>query len=93
MTDEPKALLGDHEAEKQLTLVPCKCGGTPVLEHECLIEHNGWGKSFLVYWVRCPDCGAETKHYREDSGRAVEEWNTRAPILSSREMEMLEGME
>ena len=91
MTDELKALLGDHEAEKRLTLVPCKCGGTPVLEHECLIEHNGWGKSFLVYWVRCHDCGAETKHYREDSGRAVEEWNTRAPILSAEELEILDG--
>lgn len=75
MTDEPKVLLGDHEAEKRLTLVPCKCGGTPVLEHECLIEHNGWGKSFLVYWVRCPDCGAETKHYREASESAIREWN------------------
>ena len=90
MTDEPKALLGDHEAEKQLTLVPCKCGGTPVLEHECLIEHNGWGKSFLVYWVRCPDCGAETKQYREDSEHAIRAWNTREAVLNSEKMEKLE---
>ena len=94
MTDELKALLGDHEAAKRLTdagmLVPCRCGGHAALECECLIEHVGWGKSFLVYWVRCHACGAETKHYREDSGRAVEEWNTRAPILSSEEMKMLD---
>ena len=88
------ALLGNKEAAKRLTdagvLVPCRCGGHAALECECLIEHVGWGKSFLVYWVRCHDCGAETKHYREDSGRAVEEWNTRAPILSAEEMEMLD---
>ena len=91
------AMLGDHEAAKRLTeagvLVPCTCGAKATLEHDCLIEHIGWGKSFLVYWVRCHDCGTETKHYREDSEGAIREWNTRAPILSAEEMEMLEGME
>ena len=34
MTDEQKAMLGDHEAAKRLTdagvLVPCMCGGARV---------------------------------------------------------------
>ena len=37
MTDEQRALLGDHEAAKRLTeagvLVPCPfCGGEPMVE-------------------------------------------------------------
>ena len=80
MNDVTRALHGDHEAAERPALVPCKCCGKPVLKNKCLIEHNGWGKSCLVYWVRCPDCGAETKHYREDSESAVREWNTRAAV-------------
>ena len=79
MDDVELALLGSKEAAKRLTdagvLVPCRCGGHAALECECLIEHVGWGKSFLVYWVRCPDCGAETKQYREASESAIREWN------------------
>ena len=42
--------------------------------------------------VKCSKCGFETRVYdRIKESRLA--WNTRAPILSAEEMEMLEGME
>ena len=44
------------------------------------------------YVVFCGDCGVMTTT-SEDEQVARLAWNTRAPILSAEEMEMLEGME
>lgn len=86
------ALLGDHEATKRLTeqgvLLPC-----PMCKGEARL--NTWRleaqrKNPAV--VKCSKCGLETRVYdRIKEARLA--WNTRVPILSKIEVEMLEGME
>ena len=93
MLDErTRALLGDREAQEAITarweLLPCwRCGGKAEVE-----TLNTGGKP--VYAVSCKKhhCGAYGCAHQTKKN-AVAYWNTRAPILSSREMEMLEGME
>ena len=89
MTDEKRALRGDHEAAKRLTaagvLLECPfCGGNAMMEYDTM-EPFEWT-------VFCGDCGVMPTS-SEDKQVAALVWNTRAPILSSREMKMLEGME
>ena len=89
MTDVQRALLGDHEAAERVTargeLLPCPwCNRTPEVEYDVL-EPFEWA-------AICPLCGiypgcCDT----EMQARLV--WNTRAPILSAEEMEMLHGKE
>ena len=79
-----RALLGNHEAAKRLTdagvLLPCPmCGDTPHIVGDL-------DKSWL--WYEC-SCGAETGACQAEH-EAMLLWNTRAPILSSEEMEMLD---
>ena len=89
MDDIKLALLGNKEAAKRLTeagvLLPCgRCGG----EAELREIHTG-GKP--VYAVLCKkhDCGAYgCAHHTKQN--AVAYWNTRAPILSAEEVEMLD---
>ena len=90
LSDEKRALLGDQEAAKRLTdagvLVPCAhCKGRAVLVEGTL---SAPGR----YSVVCGECFCATTWCisKED---AIGRWNTRAPILSAEEMEMLEGME
>ena len=78
------ALLGDHEAAKRLTdvgvLVPCPmCGKAGVL--------HSIDNCKTVY-AACPACGLMTRAYKGNE-KARLAWNTRAPILSAEEMEML----
>ena len=86
MTDEQRALLGDHEAAKRLTdagvLVPCsRCGKAGVLHS---IDNC------KTIYAACPVCGIMTRAYKgHEQARLA--WNTRAPILSSEEMEILDG--
>ena len=86
------AMLGDHEAAKRLTdagvLVPCAfCKG----EVRRVIGIGG------LNFFKCKKCGAvvsfDNDYYNTHKNDAIRAWNTRAPILSSKEMEMLEGME
>ena len=85
MDDIKLALLGDKEAAKRLTdagvLVPCCCG------REAHIKKRD---KIISYKVCCESisCGNETMWW-PDEGTAIRVWNTRAPILSSKEMEML----
>ena len=77
------ALLGDHEAAKRLTdagvLVPCPgCGGENA-KHRAVMA---------CVMIECP-CGFMAAGYDLEEARRI--WNTRAPILSSREMEMLDA--
>ena len=92
LTDEKRALLGDHEAAKRLTekgvLVPCPfCGG----EVRRVIGVMG------LNFFKCKGCGAVVSfandYFNEHPNEARLAWNTRAPILSAEEMEMLEGLE
>lgn len=89
--DVRAALLGDREAAKRLTeawvLLPCPgCGGENIVDW---YRHN-------EVWYQCDDCGWQARSvYSEefaDTEKALLAWNTRAPILSAEEMEMLEGM-
>ena len=88
MTDILKALLGDHEEARRLTdagvLVPCpgcRDNSSVGIRYVC-------GDHFGL----CGTCGW-TGPFRNTEYDARLAWNTRAPILSEREMEMLEGME
>lgn len=84
LTDEKRALLGDHEAAKRLTdagvMVMCCCGDDAHIKYD---ENRG-------YKVCCGSltCGNETLWWG-DKGTAIRVWNTRAPIMSSEEMEIL----
>ena len=87
MDDIKRALLGDKEAAKRLTdagvLVPC-CGKAPNFHH--FVGLGAWA-------VECSVNGHihnTTLCSSEYESRLA--WNTRAPILSAEEMEMLEGM-
>lgn len=84
LTDEKRALLGNEEAAKRLTdagvRIPCRCGAKGEIITMAKYGENKWKPAV----IRCPKC-----HYEA----CLTDWNTRAPILSSREMEMLEGME
>lgn len=88
LDDKTLALLGDREAAERLTaagvLLECPfCG------------ENGMPRNFGgdgAKWVSCSACCCDgaigyTKR------NAIQNWNTRAPILSAEEMEMQEGME
>lgn len=87
MTDIQRAMLGDHDAAARLTeqgvLIPCPfCRGVNI-------------KSTYVcgeFGYRCGDCGAMAEWHSSEK-LALADWNTRAPILSAEEMEMMEGME
>ena len=97
--DMKRALLGDHEAAKRLTeagvLLPCMCGGKAGI---VCFEKRGAPSGDMGYLasIKCRDCWMELrrwalkKKWAKDS--ALFAWNTRTPILSAEEMEMLEGM-
>ena len=87
MDDIKRAMLEDQEAAKRLTevgvLLPCPmCGKVGVL-------HSIDGCQTI--YAACPACGLMTRAYKGHE-KARLAWNTRAPILSAEEMEMLEGM-
>lgn len=88
MVDDIKlALLGDKEAAKRLTeagvLLNCPfCGGEAMVEYDTIEPFE--------YSVFCGKCGAMPAT-REDERTVRGIWNTRAPILSSREMEMIDN--
>lgn len=89
LSEIERAMLGDREAQERLTaaevLLPCwRCGGKAEVE-----TLNTGGKP--IYAVVCERhyCGAYgAAHHTKQ--KAIEEWNTRAPILSAEEMELLD---
>lgn len=90
MDDVRLALLGDKAAQERMTergeLLPCAhCKGRAVLV-EGTLRASG------RYSAVCGKCFNATTWCvsKED---AIGRWNTRAPILSAEEMEMLERME
>lgn len=100
MTDIQRAMLGDHEAAARLTeqgvLIPCPC---------CKREATfiiGWGPcSNWSIRAKCKYCGCQTAQVLyENSGRkdeatrlTISRWNTRAPLLTPEQIDMLERME
>ena len=79
-----RALLGDHEAAKRLTdagvRIPCRCGARGEIITMAKYGENKWKPAV----IRCPKCRYEA---------CLTDWNTRAPILSEREMEKIYGKE
>lgn len=79
--DRTLALLGSHIAQVRVTkrgeLLPC-----PFCGGEAVMQDN---------WIFCRRCGVGYEEF--DPKESKKAWNTRAPILSAEEMEMLEGME
>ena len=101
MTEEKRALLGGHEAAKRLTdagyfkasgdlaLCPCPFCGSEDVVYERYLHTSGYR-----WRVVCTSCMASIDPgYAQQRSTVQRMWNTRAPILSEREMEMLEGME
>ena len=86
MDDIKLAMLGNKEAAQRLTdagvMVPCCCGDDAHIKYD---ENRG-------YKVCCGSltCGNETLWWG-DKGTAIRVWNTRAPIMSSGEMEILDA--
>lgn len=85
LTDEKRALLGNHEAAKRLTdarvLVPCPgCGESNAKICYVCGDH----------FEMCKTCGW-TGPFRNSEYDARLAWNTRAPILSAEEMEMIDN--
>lgn len=86
MDDRTLALLGDKGAQERITergeLLPC-----PFCKSENIKFHFANGE----YWVECAECGAGCG-FESGLGKAVRIWNTRAPILSAKELKKLEEM-
>ena len=88
MNDIKLAMLGSKEAAKRLTekgvLLKCPfCGGIPTVKNlagDCCT-------------IKCYRCDTELGGRWLKRNSAIRVWNTRAPILSVEEMEMLEGLE
>lgn len=83
MTDETLALLGDHAAQERITergeLLPCPlCAGKADSW-----EDTGNRKGF----VQCVDCELLIQNVSKEAAAA--EWNTRAMILGTEELERL----
>ena len=110
MTEEKRALLGDHEAAKRLTekgiVLPCPwCGKAPkITAYDRLIVYEcdcGERRSYpgllqtkeSSVLASAPESAIKEYYHRDADIEARLAWNTRAPILSSREMEMLEELE
>ena len=111
MTDEKRALLGDHEAAKRLTeagvLVPCPFCGKAVNLRRVSSSYTTSPTVIMDSWtVECPNGCVRNNVYKSaifqnDEGEVVIKnngadearlaWNTRAPILSESEMEMLDA--
>ncbi len=73
--------------------VPCAhCGGTDIIIRKVdgMFGKSAYARTYK--YVQCRTCFSQTGyHGTEPKARLA--WNTRAPILSAEEMEMLEGME
>lgn len=88
MEDKTLALLGDKAAQERLTergeLLPCPfCGGEGIT--------RGFNNS-RAKWISCETCfcDGETAMIAIE---AIENWNTRAPILTPEQLERLQNDE
>lgn len=88
MNDKTRAMLGDHERAERLTetgvLLPCPCCGKVGTLHSI--------DNCETMYAVCPACDLMTRAYRGHE-KARLAWNTRAPILSKEQMDMLEEKE
>lgn len=90
MTTEQRAMLGDKEAQRQITergeLLPCPfCGGQIVI----------WDSDFgVVKFAECKKCEIRFVFKWDNTNKEIaEKWDTRAPILTMEQINALEAME
>ena len=101
MNDIKLAMLGSKEAAKRLTdagyftangdlsLDSCPFCGSSDVAYERYLHTAGYR-----WRVVCTSCMASIDPgYAQQRSTVQRMWNTRAPILSAEEIEMLEGME
>lgn len=95
MTIEQRAMLGDKEAQRQITergtLLPCMvCGGRA--SAELRLKKQFMRKTQRMFFVRCEKCGTATQ---ENMSCEVVRyaWNIRFPILTIEQIDALEAME
>ena len=86
MDDKTLALLGDHAAQGRITergeLLPCpKCKGIGTL-------HSVNGLKSI--YASCYSCGMMTRGFAT-ANEAIKNWNTRPPILTPEELDILKG--
>ena len=92
MDDKILALLGDRAAQERITergeLLPCQCGGNA----ELVFQKRGslLFYKYDLYTVECKKCGMVSNVYIGNE-TAIRNWNTRAPILSVKELEGLKS--
>lgn len=88
MTDIQRAMLGDREAAARLTerrmMIPCPCCGGVATLHTM--------DMFASIYATCQTCGLRTSGYNSPD-TAIKYWNTRAPLLTPKQIDMLERME
>lgn len=97
MDDTKRALLGDREAAKRLTdagvLLPCPmCGATIDRQAEkdtLMLNEFQLGKWCFIHFCNETCDGATI--YGKTEAEVIAKWNTRAPILSGSEREMLDA--
>lgn len=102
MDDIKSAMLGNKEAAKRLTeegdLLPCPfCGENPStrvrVKAQCFEMSVVCFKCGMSRTVQVDICDTEFDKLQTGMMLAKKSWNTRAPILSAEEMEMLYGKE
>lgn len=93
MDDIKLALLGDKETARRLTdagaLLPCPmCKGDEILVRSVSGAFDS-GKISTKKYTQCRSCFLQTTFYNTEKETRLA-WNTRTPILSAEEMEMLD---
>lgn len=100
MNDIQRAMLGDHEAAARLTeqgvLIPCPC----CYKHEPVLIYGLGSYSTFNVRVKCKHCGLQmaqalyVDNMKDEATQlATRRWNTRAPLLTPEQIDMLERME
>lgn len=95
MTDIQRAMLGDKEAQEDLTdkwvLLPCLCGRNPNLTTTRMSNAPG------LYAVLQCDCGITMTVHGEGEAdtvlKLIRKWNTRPALLTPEQIKRLEEFE
>lgn len=103
MDDYRRALLGDHAAARRLTaagkVLPChRCGGRAEVEEQIEDPPRRGVKAMVrIVCTCCRFALASSVEWDMESAdermRLIEQWNTRAQVLSAKEIAELERIE